>query len=190
MGFFGNIIKKATGFLGKGSPLGGLLEAAMPWGKALGFLGGAYLTHKGIQDEKDQMRIKKEQGRIGQADAISGGKFSFEDYNVKQGIAGDQFDLRVDSLGDALEMKSDSALDTFGRSNLQTGYQNTVMDTLQDQYSDGIASAELKYDQSTFANTQNLRQELSQYQTTYNSLGQYTNDLSYNFMENYKKLIG
>jgi len=115
---------------------------------------------------------------------------SFEDYNVKQGIAGDQFDLKVDSLGDALEMKSDSALDTFGRSNLQSGYQNTVMDTLQDQYSDGIASAELKYDQSTFANTQNLRQELSQYQTTYNSLGQYTNDLSYNFMENYKKLIG
>ena len=190
MGFFGKIIKGATKLLGKGSLAGGLLEAAMPWGKALGFLGGAYLTNQAIKDERALLNKKKQQGKIGQADAIQGGKFAVEDYNIKQGMAGESFDLATDRALDATEIRRDSAMDTFSRTNLRSGYQDQVVDAIDNSYGAAIDAAELKYQGTSFANAQNLRNQLSQYQTTYNSLGQYTNDMSYNFMESYKKLIG
>ena len=164
MGFFGKIIKGATNLLGKGSLAGGLLEAAMPWGKALGFLGGAYLTNQAIKDERALLNKKKQQGKIGQADAIQGGKFAVEDYNIKQGMAGESFDLATDRALDATEIRRDSAMDTFSRTNLRSGYQDQVVDAIDNSYGAAIDAAELKYQGTSFANAQNLRNQLSQYQ--------------------------
>lgn len=47
----------------------------------------------------------------------------------------------------------------------------------------------LQYDVSNRALQKDLRKELGRYQTQYDMLGQYTNDMSYNFMEAYKNIV-
>tara|TARA_R100000664_G_C2697518_1_gene99188 strand:+ start:33 stop:602 length:570 start_codon:yes stop_codon:yes gene_type:complete len=189
MGWFGRIAKKLTGILGPDSPAGGLLEAAMPWGKAIGFIGGMGMQYDAIQQERDRLKKLRKYGREGQQKAIDNEKYAVEDYQIDKGLLGRKFDLQADLKVDQLGTAVDRIDYAGGATNLVSGEVNAMKDDAMKMYGHQTDALALQYDVSNRALQKDLRKELGRYQTQYDMLGQYTNDMSYNFMEAYKNIV-
>ena len=189
MGWFGNIIKGATKFLGSEGAGGSLLSAAMPWGKAIGFIGGAMMTYDAVKKDREGLRKKRRDAKLGQADAIANAAYSAEDYRVDKGLLGQKFDLKQEGVANQYGARSKQVDQAAGATQLQTGEVNKMKDQVTDAYQYQTDSNMPAYASGTNALSKDLRKDLEGYANTYNMLSQYTSDRSHNFMEAYKGLL-
>ena len=189
MGFFGKLVSGATKWLSKSGAGGSLLSAVMPWGKAIGFIGGAAMTYDSIKKDQAELKKTREYAGIGQGDTIEGAKYAAEDYRINKGMLNQKYDLRQEQYANQLDARESQVDQAAGSTQLQLGEVNKMKDQVQDAYSYQTDANQLAYDSGAMSLTRNLRKDLEGYQKTYTGLSQYTNDRSMNFMEAYKGLL-
>jgi len=191
MGFFGNISdwwkkSKLKSVLGS---TGGLLEAAMPWGKAIGFLGGAYLTYDAYQKDRDKLAGIRSDAKLGQADAIEMTKYAAEDFRIDKGMIGERFDLKQGRNVTSYGTSTDKLTQAAGSTQMQVGEYNKMKDQVHDAYKWQTDVNQLSYDASIRSGQKQLRKDLEGYANQYHALSQYTGDRSHDFFKAYEGLL-